>query len=311
MKQPYHIAILGYGSQGRAWARNLYDSGYDFTIGIPTGDPSRKVALKDGQKKITTVRKAVKTADIIVFAFPDHLHGRIYEKQIAPGLRTGATLVFLHGYSIHFGIVQPPGNCPVILLAPLGPGLAVREKFLNHDSVAFFYGFHFRETPPTRSVLKYLIRGLRIDRKKMIKTTFRDEAVGDLFGEQAVLCGGLTRLIKAGYETLRGAGLSSDKAYLEVAYQLDLIVDLIKNYGIEGMYRRISVAARYGSVLSGPRIIDARVENEMKKILSEIEDGHFARKLNALDTEKTRKIDSSIKKMTSPALEKSARKFKP
>lgn len=303
--------MLGYGSQGRAWALNLKDAGREIIVGVPSGDKSRKTAAKDGIGVITTVVKAVSQADIIVFAFPDHLHGAVYKKNIAPNIRPGAAMVFLHGLSIHFGHIVPPGDCDVLLLAPLGPGTAVREKYLAGESIGYFYCVHQDATRTARRTLENLIRDLKIDRSTMIATTFADEAVGDLFGEQAVLCGGLTELIRAGYETLTEAGLSSDKAYLEVAYQLDLIIDLIKRYGIEGMYKRISVAAKYGSSLTGPKIIDAATKKRMKQALAEIKDGSFAGKLSRLTPERIRKLENDLKKMTTPPLDKSAIKFSP
>ena len=304
-------AILGYGSQGRAWAMNLKDSGREVIVGIPSGDASRKIAKKDGIRNISTISEAVRKAQVLIFAFPDHLHGRIYKRHIKPHLNPESALVFLHAFSVHFRSVVPPDDCDVILLAPLGPGVAVRESYLKGESIGYFHCIHQSVTGRARTILNSLIRDLKIDRKAMIKTTFRDEAIGDLFGEQAVLCGGLSQLIKTGYDTLIDWGLSSDKAYLEVAYQLDLIIDLIKKHGIEGMFRRISVAARYGSFLTGPKIIDASVRTRMKKVLTEIENGHFAKKLESLTPDKLRKLTADLRRLTSPSFEKSARKFRP
>nr|MBN2276430.1 ketol-acid reductoisomerase [candidate division Zixibacteria bacterium] len=311
MSAKINIAVVGYGSQGRAWALNLRDSGMPVTIGIPAGDASRKTALKDGFKDITSVGRAVESSHIIVFAFPDHLHGRAFKKAIEPYLRPKSALVFLHGYSIHFGTVIPPKITDIILLAPLGPGTAVREKYLAGESIGYFYAVHHNATGRARRVLDYLVRGLKIDRRTMIKTTFADEAIGDLFGEQAVLCGGLSQLIKMGFETLVESGIAPDKAYLEVAYQLDLIVGLIKDHGIEGMFHRISVAARYGSLLNGPRIIGPQAKSGMKKILAEIKSGQFAKKLNSLSPAEVKKLDTELRGLTDPLLEKSARKFSP
>ncbi|HDL04739.1 MAG TPA: ketol-acid reductoisomerase [candidate division Zixibacteria bacterium] len=311
MSEKAVIAVLGYGSQGRAWALNLIDSGRDVIVGIPTGDRSRRYAKKDGITTITTISKAVARADIIIFAFPDHLHGKVYRNNIASYLKPGCTLIFLHALSIHFGQVIPPDNCDILLLAPLGPGTAVREKYLAGESIGYFYCIHQNATGWADRILKNMIKAMKIDRSAMIETTFADEAVGDLFGEQAVLCGGLTELIKTGYETLVKDGLSPDKAYLEVAYQLDLIIDLIKRYGIEGMYKRISVAARYGSLLTGPKIIDRSTKKRMKQILHEIKDGTFAGKLDRMTPDKIKKLESDLKRMTTPALDKSALKFSP
>lgn len=303
------ITVLGYGPQGRAWGLNLKDSGCRITVGLPPKSPSRRMALKDGLKSVTATRRAVRNADIVIFAFPDHLHREIYKKDIMPNLKPGAALVFLHGLSIHFELIEPPEDTDVILLAPLGPGNAVRESYLEGNSIGYFYCIHQNGTGSADTVLNSLVRDLKIDQPRLIKTSFRDEAVGDLFGEQAVLCGGLSQLLLAGFETLRSAGLSPEKAYLEVAYQIDLIVDLIKKYGIEGMYKRISVAARFGSYEGGPKIINRAVRAKMKERLKEIENGKFAKRLNGLKKADIDKLNRNIAKLTSPELEKAARKF--
>jgi ketol-acid reductoisomerase len=303
------IAIIGYGSQGRSWALNLRDSGCDIVVGLPPKDSSRRMAQKDGIKNLTTIAKAASQSEIIIFAFPDHLHGRVFKKSIRPHLRPQAALVFLHGFSVHFKTVVIPRDCDVILLAPLGPGTAVREEYLAGQSVGYFFSIHQNATGRARAALRQLTRGLKIDEKKLIRTTFKEEAIGDLFGEQAVLCGGLSQLIKAGHTTLVKAGLSSDKAYLEVAYQLDLIIELIKKHGIEGMLRKISLAARYGTFLTGPKIIDAQTRKRMRQILSEITTGRFAGQLDSLTPAKIKKLNSSLSLLTTPAFEKSARKF--
>ncbi len=303
------IAIIGYGTQGQAWAKNLQDSGCDITVGLPTKSKSRKISQKDKVKSITTTSRAVKDSDIVIFAFPDHLHGRIFEKDIWPYLKEGATLVFLCGFSIHFKTIVLPPDSDVLLLAPLGPGSAVRDSYLSKNKIGFFHAIYQNGTGQADKTLGSLIRNLKISKKALIKTTFRDEAIGDIFGEQAVLCGGLTQLIKSGYETLIESGLSSDKAYLEVAYQLDLIVEMIKKFGIEGMYKKISVAAKFGSYLSGRKIIDSSIKKRMKETLREIEKGGFARKLNALTPEKIKKLNKDLKKMSTPSFEKSAKKF--
>lgn len=303
------IAIIGYGTQGQAWAKNLRDSKCDIVIGLPSGSKSRKIAQKDKIKSITTTSRAVKDSDIVIFAFPDHLHGRVFEKDIRPNLNEGAMLVFLCGFSIHFKTIVPPPDSDVFLLAPLGPGSAVRDSYLSNNHIGFFHAIHQNGTGQADKTLGSLIRNLKISKKALIKTTFKEEAIGDIFGEQAVLCGGLTQLIKSGYETLIESGLSSDKAFLEVAYQLDLIVDLIKKFGIEGMYQKISVAAKYGSYISGRKIIDSSVKKRMKETLREIEEGGFAGKLNALSPEKIKKLNKDLKKMTTKSFEKSAKKF--
>ena len=276
---------------------------------MPARDSSRRIAKKDGIVNILPVAKAVEVSDVIIFCFPDHLHGKVYKKQIAPNLNPRSALVFLHGFSIHFGTVAPPDDADVILLAPLAPGKAVREEYIKDRSVGYFYAVKGKAGRRAHAVLNRLVEHLRIDRAKLIRTTFAEEAIGDLFGEQAVLCGGLSQLIRAGFETLVESGLAPDKAYLEVAYQLDLIVGLIKDYGIEGMFKRVSVAARYGSYLNKSAIIDPATRKRMKKLLMNIQDGSFARQLNRLTPDRIKNLNRQLKNLTNPAFEKAVQKL--
>jgi ketol-acid reductoisomerase len=289
---------------------NLRDSGEDIIVALPSKSRSRKAASKD-KLPVLAAPDAVAESDIIVFAFPDHLHGREFTTNILQNLKPQAALVFLHGMSVHFGQVVPPKSNDIILLAPLGPGIAVRESYLANDSIGYFYAVHRNGSGKARAILNRLIRALKINKSRLIKTTFRDEAIGDLFGEQAVLCGGLSELIMAGFDTLRKAGLAPDKAYLEVAYQLDLIIDLIKKHGIRGMYERISVAARYGSLKSGPKVVGRTVRKEMLVRLKEIERGKFAKELARLKPDDIKKLNRNISNLTSPEFERAAKKFTP
>jgi len=213
--------------------------------------------------------------------------------------------------SVHFGLIDPPPDCDVILLAPHAPGVAVREKFLGDRSVSAFYAIHQDATDCARNMVMQLADDMGIDRRSLVETTFAHEAVGDLFGEQAVLCGGLAMLIKSGFDTLVANGLPTENAYLEVAYQLDLIVDLIKNHGVGGMFERISVAARYGSAKAGPRIIDESAQKRMQKIYDHIDSGAFARELSRLSEEDIRGLKESLLGLSSPALERAAKKYAP
>lgn len=303
------IAVIGYGSQGNAIARNLHDSGYQVIVGLKDRSPERLTARKDGLKMITSVPEAVRQGDIVCFAFPDNLHGRVYETSIRDNLKKGATLWFLHGLSIHFGLVKPPRDTDVILLAPHGPGVAVREKFLTDKSLSAFYAIYQNPSRKAPATALSLAQALGIQRKRLVKTTFEDEAVGDIFGEQAVLCGALAMLIKTGFEVLKEQGIKSENAYLEVAYQLDLIVELIKKYGISGMFERISVTARYGSLLAGPEIIDQNVKKKMKKVIKDIKGGKFTSRLNQLDEKDIRSLKKALKMLTHPDLEKAAHKY--
>ncbi len=289
-------------------ALNLRDSGYDVIIGLKSRSRSRNKAKKDGFSGIVTTPQAVRLASTICFALPDHLHSRIYKKDIEKNLKTQSTLMFLHGFSIHFGFVKPPSDCDVIMVAPHAPGVAVREKYLAERSLSAFYAVEQNHTGRALKTAFAVAAALGFKRSKLVKTTFEDEAVGDLFGEQAVLCGGMSELILSGFELLVKKGLPPENAYLEVAYQLDLIVDLIKQHGIEGMYDRISVTARYGSMRAGQKIIDRSAKKRMERLYDEISSGAFARKLNRLEPEDIRKLRRKIKRRVPVAFEKAARK---
>jgi len=268
------ITVLGYGSQGRAMALNLRDSGYNVIVGLRKGSKSIGLARREGIKS-AGIEEAVREADIIIIAIPDHRHQAVLRPDMLGSLEKRPSLVFLHASAIHFGLVKPPNDLPVLLLAPHAPGLAVRANYLDKTPYSAFYAVHQGHKKRGYDLLIKLAKANGIPRTHLIKTTFADEAVGDLFGEQAVLCGGLARLLKFGFETLVEAGYPPQNAYLEVAFQIDLIVELIKKYGLAGMFDRISPIARYGSAINGPRIVSDRVKTDMKKILSEIESGDF------------------------------------
>ncbi len=308
-KAKKRVAIIGYGSQGRAFALNLRDSGYPIVVGLRRRSRSRRVAKADGIQSVCSIGEATAKADVICFAFPDHLHGRVFAKEIAPNLRPETTLLFLHGMSVHFGLVTPPSDCDVVLLAPHAPGTAVREKYLTDRSISAFYCIHQNRSRQASRTLFELAVAVGFNRRRLVKTTFRDEAIGDLFGEQAVLCGGLAMLIKTGFELLVERGIKPENAYLEVAYQLDLIVALIKKHGVAGMLNRISVAARYGSVMNGPRIVNRTTKSQMRRILAQIESGRFARSLAGLTPSEVRKLEGATARLSNPRLEKAARKY--
>ncbi|MBN1213799.1 MAG: ketol-acid reductoisomerase, partial [candidate division Zixibacteria bacterium] len=234
---------------------------------------------------------------------------RVFEKDIRRFLKPGMTLWFLHGLSVHFGLVKPPAEVDVILLAPHAPGEAVREKYLADRSVSAFYAVYRNKSKKAAATVFKLAKGLGFRKKRLVKTTFEQEAVGDIFGEQAVLCGGLALLIKYGFETLVENGLKPEDAYLEVAYQLDLIVGLIKKYGISGMFERISVTAQYGALNAGPVIIDRGVKKRMKAVFGEIKSGKFTSKLDRLGQNELKKLKTALKALSHPELEKAAKKF--
>jgi ketol-acid reductoisomerase len=303
------VAILGYGSQGRAIALNLRDSSYEIIVGLKSRSASRKTAKTDKFKQIFTTSKAVQQSDIVIFALPDHLQGRIFEKEIKSNLRPESTLIFLHGFSIHFGFVKPPNDCNIILIAPHAPGVAVREKYLKDKSISAFGAVHQDYTKNSKKILFDAAKAIGFKKSNLIMTSFADEAIGDLFGEQAVLCGGLSELIMGGFNTLVKSGLPPENAYLEVAYQLDLIIDLIKKHGIKGMYDRISIAAKFGSAYAGKKIIDKSVVKRMESLYKEIESGKFARKINKLDKNGIKSLKQKISKISNPEFEKAAKKY--
>jgi ketol-acid reductoisomerase len=268
------ISILGYGSQGRAQALNLRDSGLKVVIGLPKGNRDIKSVLKDGFK-VCTPEQAVKIGDIIPVLVPDHIHKELYEKSIQKNLSPGKTLVFAHAYSIYFKLIKPPEFIDVILVAPHGPGELVRKLFLEGKGVTSFIAVEKDHSGVALKKALACAKGIGSTKAGAILTTFKDEAIGDLFGEQAVLCGGLSELLKSGFETLVESGLSPENAYLECVHQLDLIVELIKKYGIAGMFKKISRTAEFGSYVSGKSVIN---KNEMKRILSRIKNGDFAKR---------------------------------
>ncbi len=292
-------------------AQNLRDSGYDVVVGLRSGSSSRALAKKDGMSDITTIPQAVKQSDVVCFAFPDHCHGKVYRRSIAKNLSPYHTLWFLQGMSIHFRFVVPSPNHDVILIAPHAPGVAVREKYLTGEPFSAFSAVHQNPSGKAKRTVRELAEAIGIPHDKLIPTTFAREAIGDLFGEQAVLCGGLAGLIKNGFDVLVESGIPPENAYLEVAYQLDLIVELIKRYGIEGMFRRISVTARYGSIRAAEKIFTADVKQRMKELLEEITSGTFSEKLSRLTEGDIASLDKAIKKLSSPAFEKAARKHRP
>lgn len=305
-KAKKRIAVIGYGGQGRAIALNLRDSGWDVSVGLRPRSRSTALVRRDRFKNVGAIQTVVAEADIVCFAFPDHLHGKVFDTNIKPCLKNGATLWFLHGTSIHFGFVKPPKSCDVIMVAPHAPGTAVRELFLGERTISAFWAIQQNRSGKARQTAFALAEGCGFRRSRLVKTSFKDEAIGDLFGEQAVLCGGLAMLISAGYETLLKSGLKPEHAYLEVAYQLDLIIALIKKYGMQGMWERISVAARYGSLLTGPKLIDSSVKKRMTSVLKEIESGRFPKKLHSLSAADINRLNQSLKRLTPASFDRAA-----
>ena len=268
--------MIGFGSQGHAHALNLKNSGIRVTIGLYKGSKSIPVAKKHGFKVLPTA-EAVRGADVIFVAVPDLKIPSVYEKDIAPNLRKGQCLLFSHGFAIHYKTVRPPKNVDVILVAPKGPGHIVRRQYQEGRGVPALFAIQQNPSGQARGIAMAWARGIGATRAGLLQTTFKEETETDLFGEQAVLCGGTSALIQAGFEVLVKAGYQPEVAYFEVLHELKLIVDLINEAGIAGMRFSISETAKYGDVVSGPRVIDARTKKSMQAVLQDIRNGKFAR----------------------------------
>ena len=268
--------MLGFGSQGHAHALNLKDSGLNVLIGLYEGSKSIPVAQEKGLEVVPTA-EAVRRGDVIMVALPDTKQAAAYGKDIAPNLTAGKTLLFSHGFSIHFKTVVPPKNVDVILVAPKGPGHIVRRQYLEGKGVPALIAAYQNPSRQAKQVALAWAKGIGGTRAGVIETTFEEETETDLFGEQTVLCGGVTALILAGYESLVEAGYQPEMAYFECLHELKLIVDLINESGISGMRFSVSETAKWGDVTVGPKIIDAGVKKRMKAALNEIQSGKFAR----------------------------------
>jgi ketol-acid reductoisomerase len=270
------LAVLGFGSQGHAHALNLKDSGCHVIIGLYEGSKSIPVAKSKGFEVFTT-GEAVRRADVIFVAIPDTKQAKAYQRDIAPNLAPGKTLLFSHGFSIHFKTVVPPKNVNVILVAPKGPGHIVRRQYLEGKGVPALIAVYQDPGKNSKQVALAWAKGIGGTRAGVIQTTFKEETETDLFGEQTVLCGGASALIQAGYETLVEAGYQPEMAYFECLHELKLIVDLMNEAGISGMRFSISETAKWGDVSVGPKIIDASVKKRMKAALKDIQSGKFAK----------------------------------
>ena len=269
------IAVIGYGSQGRGQSLNLRDSGLDVVIGLRPGK-SWDAATKDGMK-VMKVTEAVKAADIIQILLPDEHQGAVYKSDIQPHLTGNKCLMFSHGFNIHFGQIVPPANVDVIMVAPKGPGFMVRRQYEEGKGVPALIAIHQNASGNAHKVALAYAKGIGATRAVVLETSFREETETDLFGEQAVLCGGCTSLVKAGFETLVDAGYEPEMAYLEVVHELKLIVDLIYEGGLTNMRQYISNTAQYGDLTRGPRVIGPEAYEAMAEILEEIQSGKFAR----------------------------------
>lgn len=270
------LAVLGFGSQGHAHALNLKDSGCKVIIGLYPGSKSRKVA-EDYGFTVHDTAEAVKLADVIMVGIPDTKQAAAYGKDISPNLAKGKTLLFTHGFSIHFKTVVPPESVNVIMVAPKGPGHIVRRQFTEGKGVPSLIAVYQNPGKDAKKIALAWAKGIGATRGGVIQTTFKEETETDLFGEQTVLCGGASALVQAGFETLVEAGYSPEMAYFECLHELKLIVDLMNEAGIAGMRFSISETAKWGDVSIGPKIIDASVKKRMKAALKNIQNGKFAK----------------------------------
>lgn len=269
------IVIVGYGSQGHAHAQNLRDTGHEVFIGIREGK-SAEAARNDGFE-VFPVAEAVQKADVVMILAPDEIQGSLYKNEIEPNLSAGNALAFAHGFNIHFDVIAPPKEVDVFLVAPKGPGHLVRRTFTEGFAVPALFAVYQDATGNAQATALSYAKGIGATRVGVLETTFKEETETDLFGEQAVLCGGLTSMIEAGFETLVEAGYQPELAYFEVCHELKLIVDLIYEGGFKKMRHSISNTAEYGDYVSGARVITAQAKENMKAVLTDIQNGQFAK----------------------------------
>ena len=270
------VAIMGYGSQGHAHALNLRDSGVNVVVGLYEGSKSA-IKAREAGLEVLSVAEATKKADIIMILLPDELQAKVYENEIKPNLTAGKTLAFAHGFNIHFNLIVPPADVDVIMIAPKGPGHTVRSEYVEGKGVPCLIAIAQDASGSALANGLAYAAGIGGARAGVIETTFKIETETDLFGEQAVLCGGVCALMQAGFETLVEAGYAPENAYFECIHEMKLIVDLIYKGGFEAMRKSISNTAEFGDYEIGKRIITEDIKKEMKKVLSEIQDGTFAR----------------------------------
>ena len=270
------LAVIGYGSQGHAHALNLKESGCKVIIGLYKGSKSIRVAKRHGFE-VTEVAEAVQKAEVIMIGVPDMKQAEVYENEIKPNLSKGKTLLFTHGFAIHFGLIMPPRGVSVIMVAPKGPGHVVRSQFKEGKGVPALIAVLKGSSKDSKKIALAWAAGVGAARSGILETSFKEETETDLFGEQAVLCGGASALVQAGFDTLVEAGYAPEMAYFECLHELKLIVDLMIESGVAGMRFSVSETAKYGDVTRGSRVINGNVKKSMKSILKEIQSGKFAK----------------------------------
>jgi len=271
------VAVIGYGSQGHAHANNLKDSGVDVVVGLREGSESAKKKASDAGLNVKSINAATTWADLIMILAPDEFQAALYTESIEPNLKQNATLAFAHGFNIHFDLIKPRADLDVIMIAPKAPGHTVRSEFVKGGGIPDLIAVKQNASGNAKDVALSYASAIGGGRTGILETTFKDETETDLFGEQAVLCGGTTALVQAGFETLVEAGYEPEMAYFECLHELKLIVDLMYEGGIANMRYSISNTAEYGDVTRGPRVVTSKTKEEMKKILSEIQSGEFAK----------------------------------
>ena len=271
------VAVIGYGSQGHAHALNLHESGVNVVVGLFEGHPSWEEVKAKGME-VALTPDATKMAQVVMVLLPDELQSKIYNEDIKPNLSPGNYLAFAHGFNIHYGQIIPPPDVNVFMIAPKGPGHTVRSQYLEGRGVPALVAIHQDPSGDTLDVALGYAAGIGASRAGILFTTFREETETDLFGEQAVLCGGVTELMKAGFDTLVEAGYSPENAYFECLHEMKLIIDLVNQGGLSYMRYSISDTAEYGDYSVGKRIINEQVREEMRKVLKEVQDGSFARR---------------------------------
>lgn len=270
------IAVIGYGSQGMAQARNMANSRLDVVVGLREGGASWQIAKNDGLT-VLSVEEAAKLADIIHILIPDEIQAKVYEESIKDGLDEGNTISFSHGYNIHFGYIKPPENVNISMIAPKGPGAMVRQTYEEGFGIPGLVAVENDYSGNTLELALAMGKGIGLTKAGVLETTFKEETETDLFGEQAVLCGGVTELIKNGFETLVEAGYQPEVAYFETCHEMKLIIDLIYKNGFAGMWDNVSNTAEFGGLVRRERLITPDTKKEMKKILEEIQKGEFAK----------------------------------
>jgi ketol-acid reductoisomerase len=270
------VAVIGYGSQGHAQAQNLRDSGIEVIVAEPTGTRNYQAAVEDGFKPVTA-RQAAEVADVIQILTEDHIQALVYRQDLAPFMKQGKTLLFSHGFNIHYGQIVPPAEIDVVMIAPKGPGHLVRSEFVRGAGVPSLVAIHQDSSGQALQTALAYARGIGATRAGVMETTFKEETETDLFGEQSVLCGGISELIKAGFDTLVDAGYQPEIAFFECMHEVKLVVDLIYQGGLSYMRYSISDTAEYGDLTRGKRIVTEETRATMKKILEEVQSGAFAR----------------------------------